>query len=146
MANALMITNEQAVNRATVIKATFASGQLRLLANYTPNYTDNRAVLLSNEANFTGYPAGGYNVAAWTGPALPGSGGSSITSPIVTVEPASNNTITNNISGFWYEVNVANVTSTYLTGTFQPYLPVTTPLDQFPIVVQDYEGLAVSPV
>ena len=147
MANALLVTNEQAVNRATIIQTALGSSVLRLLQNYTPSYTDNRAVLLTHEANFTGYTAGGYNVSGWVGPALPGTGGSSITSPLVNVVPAANNTITNSISGFWIEANVAGVVNTtLLTGTITPYVNITAPLDQFPIVVQDYEGIAVTPV
>lgn len=145
MANSLLVTNEQAENRAALLQSTLANSKLRLLQSYAPAYTDNRTVLETHEANFTGYPSGGYNLTAWTGPALPGTGGSSITSPIVIVAPASNNTIANNITGFWVETG-GNAPLAYLTGVISPGNVVTSPLDQFPIVVQDYEGVAVTPI
>lgn len=145
MANSLLVTNEQAINRAELLQTTLLNSVLRLLQNYTPAMNDNRAVLLANEANFTGYPAGGYNLTAWVGPALPGTGGASITSILVNVVPAGNNVIVNNISGFWVETPpTANVT--YLTGVFSPFIPVQNTLSQFPIVVQDFEGVAIAPI
>jgi hypothetical protein len=145
MANALLVTNEQAINRALLLQSTLAASKLRVLQNYTPAYTDTRATLIANEATFTGYPAGGYTLTAWTGPALPGTGGSSITSPIVVVAPTTGNTIANDISGFWVEASTTG-TLDYLTGTISPFVHVLNPVDQFPIVVQDYEGVAVTPV
>lgn len=144
MANSLLVTNEQAINRATLVQTALAASVLRLIQNYVPSYTDNRTVLLANEANFTGYTNGGYNVSGWSGPILPGTGGAALTSPLVNVSPSANNTVTNNISGFWVETT-GNSPLTLLTGIINPPVPVLASTTGFPIVVQDYEGVSVSP-
>jgi hypothetical protein len=146
VANALLVTNEAAVNRALLLQTTLAASKLRLLKSYTPAYTDDRATLIANEADFTGYTSGGYALTAWTGPALPGTGGASITSPLVTVAPSGGNVVSNDISGFWIEDASTPTPKVFLLGTFSPFITVLNPTDQFPIIVQDYEGVAVSPL
>lgn len=144
LANSLAITNEQAANRATLMKTTLADALLRLVQNLIPNQTTNRTVLLANEANFTGYPAGGYNTTNWTGPALLQTGGAVITAPSQNVIPAANNVITNNLTGWWLET-AGNSPLTLLTGIINPALVVLLPTDQFPLLVQDFEGLVPAP-
>jgi hypothetical protein len=141
MAANLIVTNEMALNRAAILQTALAGSVLRLLQNFSPSPTTNRAVLEANEANFTGYPAGGYNLTAWTGPALPGTGGAAITSPSVIVAPNVANNVTNNLSGFWIE-STGNTPLTYLAASFTPVIPVLVPTDQFPIIVQDIEGVS----
>jgi hypothetical protein len=142
MADATLVTNENAVNRATVIQTPLTNARLRLLDSYIPQITDNRTVLLANEANFTGYPSGGYNI-SFAGPSLISGAGAWLNSNVATVAPAANNTLSANLSGWWVESS-ANTPQTLLTGVFNPTRTVTTPLDQFPLIITDVEGLAGS--
>jgi hypothetical protein len=142
-----ILTNENSVNRAKYIQLGLVDAVVRLLNNYQPQYTDNRSVLLSNEATFNGYPAGGYNSTNWAGPGLPPGGGAVLTSPTIMVVPVSGNNISNNITGYWVEAaNLAgNLNATLLTAAINPGIPVYLPTDQFPLIIQDWEGLVASP-
>jgi hypothetical protein len=145
MAITAIITNENAVNRAELLQTTLQYAKVRLLQSYQPQYTDNRTVLEANECNFTGYPAGGYNSTNWAGPTLPPGGGAAIAAPIVNVAPTSGNVISNNVTGYWVENTVGNVTSTYITAAINPGISVLNPTDQFPLFIQDWEGLVAAP-
>lgn len=147
MANAITLTNENAINRADYIQKALANSVLRLLIDFTPIPTTNRAALLSNEANFTGYTAGGYALTAWDGPGFVSGTGALLTAPTIQVTPAGNNTITNNLTGGWVEQpNLSGTLNvTLLTFVLNPPVPVYSSLDQFPLTIQDVEGLVVPP-
>jgi hypothetical protein len=145
MAVTPIITAENSVNRATAFQTILQNAKCRLVQNLVPTSQTNRTQLIANECNFTGYPAGGYNTTNWAGPSLPPGGGAVITPPIVQVAPTSGNAISNNISGFWIENTASNVTSTYLTESIVPPITVLLPTDQFPLVIQDWEGLVAAP-
>ncbi len=140
MPNSVLVTQEQALNRATVIQAKLAGTVLRLVQNFTPAYLTNRTQLLASEANFAGYPTGGYNLANWTGPGLSPSTGAILTSPQVIVAPNVSNNVTNNLTALWIETT-GNSPVTLLTGIINPTITVLAPTDQFPLIVQDVEGL-----
>lgn len=143
MANAtIVITQENSVNRATQqITALGTTSVIRLLNSYTPVASTTRAELLAAECTFAGYPSGGYTVAAWTGPGLDSNPGAIISAPSINVEPTSENTVTNQITGGWWETGG----ETPITlGCFQitPPIQVELPTDQFPLVLQSREGLS----
>lgn len=143
-----IITQEMASNRAKVMQTTLAGTRLRLLQDYTPAPGDNQAALVAHEASFAGYPVGGYTLTTWTGPGSVAGGGAVITAPVVNVVPSAANTLSNNISGFWVEAEIAGSppsSVTYLAGSIQPPRVVGVPSDQFPLLVQDFEGLVASP-
>jgi hypothetical protein len=143
MPDTIIITPENAVNRATLMLANLTGSKLRLVQNYTPNPTTTRDELIAAEATFSGYPAGGYATGTWTGPGIPSIGGAVLTSGVIVVvvtgEPPY--TPNPNISGWWLETS-GETPVTLLTGTFDPNRLATVPLDQFPLIIQDFEGLA----
>lgn len=141
MPNSLLITTENAVNRATIFKTSLANTVIRLCQDYVPNVNTNRTTLIGAECNYTGYPTGGFNVTAWTGPGLaPNVSGAILTSPQIIPTPAGNNTQSNNVTAGWFET-VGNTPVTLGTFIIQPPITVLAPTDQFPLTIQDIEGV-----
>jgi hypothetical protein len=140
-----IITQEQALNRATIFQSNLAESKLRMLQTVIVGPSTNRTTFLANEANFTGYPVGGYNLAAWAGPGLVPTGGAVITSPQVQVAVVPVNgvvNVTNVLTGYWVE-NSSN--ETLLAAVYSPNRSMAVLTDQFPQAVQDIEGAVAPP-
>jgi hypothetical protein len=145
MADATIITFENSLNRATIFQTQLADSKLRMLQNILVGPGTNRTTLLANEDNFTGYPTGGYNLAAWAGPGLVPTGGAVLTSPQVQVEVVPVNgvvAVTNQLTGWWVETTNG---ATLIAGSFSPNRSMAVPTDQFPLTVQDIEGAVAPP-
>jgi hypothetical protein len=148
MPDTIIISTENSLNRAEIMQTELIASKLRFVqAPYVPSLASNRTALLAAEANFSGYPTGGYNLATWAGPGLVSTGGAIITSPAVQVAGAANESVNgvlnvgNTLTGWWTET-ADNVT--LITAAFAPNRSMNLLTDQFPYLVQDVEG-AVSP-
>jgi hypothetical protein len=144
----LLITNEQAINRCTLYQAQSINYKIRLCENFVPTATTTRAQLLAAEANFSGYPAGGYPAYNWSGVYAVPTGGAYIQSPQVQVAPNEVLGAPVNVTAFWIDANetalpngtnVANIAM--LTGVFNPAVSMQYPTDGFPLAVPDFEGI-----
>lgn len=115
------------------VKASLAAGLVRLfqqtLADPTQDTT--RAQLLANEATFSGYTAGGYEVAAFNGPLNdPTSGAVLLSPPVIPTMAVADPLVGNVITGFWYEVG----TQVYAIGTFPSPQAMAAPGDNIPMM------------
>lgn len=103
----VIYTREAARAKANVIKASIEAGsKLRLIqAPFTLSQFTTREQLLDAEADFDGYPAGGYTCAPFTGPLDSAAGGAQLTSLLVNVVfgPAEDPSVGNDIAGYWIE-------------------------------------------
>lgn len=141
MADSQLYTNESAIKKGTVVKASLASSKLRLCGTaITLTRFTTKDQLVATEATYSGYPAGGYALAAWTGPYADPNGGAILTSPLVNpsiTEPEDPPTVGNNITGWWVEDSTGAVR---LVGSYDPPRPIQTVLDSFPVVIQIVEA------
>jgi hypothetical protein len=140
------MTLEAAGTKADLVKTALALSKLRLIKSPgIPNQFMDAAALAAMEADFDGYPAGGYPLAAWTGPLNADQGGAVLTSPLVNVTygPAGAPPVGNEVSGWWVELAGGDV---WLVGTFDPVRPLTVVGEGFPLVIQDVEGRNIVPI
>lgn len=144
MADIQLYTLEAAFAKAADIKAALAASKLRLLKgpDFTPNQFTTRATLLLNEADFSGYTAGGYALAVWNGPGNAPGGGAALTSPLI--HPAFDGTdptpVQNSIVGWWIEDDTAVTPLVRLVGTFDPARAMGSAGDIIDLVIQIVEG------
>jgi hypothetical protein len=113
-------TNEAANTLAAEIIAALALSKLRLgQSTVTVNRFTTRTELRNAECNFDGYTAGGYALAAWTGPGSAPGGGAKITSPLKNIAygPAADPPVTNEVGCWWVE-DAAGLVRT--VGVFDP--------------------------
>lgn len=102
MADRTIATNEAAIAEAAVVQDSLVDSFLRLFdGTLVPEVTTTKAQMVAKETTLTGYPVGGYDIAAFTGPLLVSGGGAVITSPVVSVAYASGAEAT--IGGGWIE-------------------------------------------
>jgi len=103
----LIYTKEAATAKANVVKTSLATGKIRAFKSpLIPNVNTTRAELIAAECDYSGYPAGGYTVTAFTGPTYPNAGGAQIQSPLVnfayiSADPAPE--VANDVGGYWYD-------------------------------------------
>lgn len=135
MANTQFITQEGATAWATVTKTALAAGKLRLTQGLVISAITTKAQLVAAEATFDGYPAGGYALAAWTGPINFSGGGAVITSPLVNPAygPAGVPPVQNSVNGYWVETAGGDV---YIAGNYDPVNPMNIVGDGFPSITQ----------
>lgn len=113
MADRTLMTLEAAQNQATDEIAVLAASKLRLFdGTLVPDVTTVKADMVAAETTLTGYPAGGYALAAWTGPNANPSGGVVITSPLRNVSYASGPAAT--IGGGWVETAGGDVRAVFV--------------------------------
>jgi hypothetical protein len=139
-----LITQEAALNRATILQTALAASKLRLCVGITPNPATTAAELIAAEATFSGYTSGGYALATWAGPGKTSTGAGVITAPTIQIKivpPMSGPIVGNMLSGWWIETGTGEV---LLVGSWDPARPMNVVTDQFPFAVQDVEG-AVAP-
>lgn len=98
----------------------------------SPSIATTRAQLVAAEANYTGYTAGGLELAAWFNPINDAIGGSSIDSPKVQFAPASPYTVGNVIGGYWVETATGQLVC---IGTFDGPVPMGAAGQGFPLSV-----------
>jgi len=135
-----LFTQQAATRKATIIQGGLAASKLRLVKNpITLNQFTTKEVLEANEADYDGYPAGGYPMATWLAPNNDPGGGSVITSPLVNVAfgTPSDPPIGNVLYGWWLEDSTGSVR---LVGIWNPERPIQAPGDGFPFVCQIVEG------
>lgn len=115
--------NSAALAIAALVQTELALSKLRLFKNgFTPSVSTTRAELIAEEADFTGYPAGGSAITAFLDPILNPLGGASIDWPTEQFAPASPFTVGNVIGGWWIED--AGGTLVYAIGTFAAPIPM----------------------
>jgi hypothetical protein len=150
MADSQLYTLEAAFAKATDIQAALATSKIRLLKgpDFVPNQFTARATLLANEADFSGYTAGGYALAAWNGPGNAPGGGAQITSPLVhpAVDGAADPIVPNSIVGWWIDDDTAITPQVRLVGIFNPPRGMAQAGDIIDLVVQIVEGRNPLPV
>lgn len=141
MPDSQLMTKEGAVLKATAMKTAFAAGKMRLFkSSLVPSYFTTAEALEEAECDFSGYPAGGATVTAWTGPAAAPGGGAVITTPVVNfsvTDPDPDPIVPNEVGGWWYEDGTNGVR---LVGRFDPPRQMAQVLDFITLVVQDIEG------
>lgn len=146
MADSQFYTLEAATKLASVVKTSLAVGKLLLGNNsFVPTASATKAQLNANELVADGYTAGGYAVAAFTGPLNDPGGGAVITSPLVNVAygPASDPPVTGSVGFWWYEDTDGDVR---LTGIFNPPRPLAQLGDGWPQILQNVCGRNPVPV
>jgi len=139
-------TLEAATALATEVKAALAASKLRFCDSpFVPTPFTTKAELVAAETNFDGYVAGGYALAAFTGPLDFTGGGSVITSPLVNVTygPAGAPPVTGNLSAWWIEDASGDVRA---VGAYDPTRVLAVVGQGFPFVAQLVYGRnAVAP-
>ncbi len=138
MADRQLTTQEGALRQAALMITSLAMSKLLLLKGpITLTEFTTKAALLALQADFSGYTAGGYSIASWTGPTkAPGGGGliSSSLVNIVIVPPEDPDPIVGNtLYGWWIQDATGNVRQ---AGVFDPPRPMNEVSDQFPFVEQ----------
>lgn len=94
-----------AIELATNVQTVLAASKLRLwVAGFAPTVTTTKAEFVAEEADFSGYPAGGITITAFADPILDPNGGASINGGVqqfvvVTATPI----VPNSIGGWWLE-------------------------------------------
>jgi len=116
MADRTFVTNEQALNQATTLKAALAASKLRFFdSTLSPDVNTLVADMIAAETTLTGYPAGGYTIPAMLGPGKADGGGAVITTPITDVAYASGPSVA--LGGGWIELAAGD---SYVTFIFDP--------------------------
>ena len=140
MAATQFVTQEGAVLRATRLQTALIASKLRLLAApFIPTPYTTKAQLEANEIAYDGYPVGGYDIAAWSGPNTGLGGGAIITTPAIAVAygPAEDPVVTGTASAWWIENATGGVE---MVGTFDPNESLGAVGEGFVFVTQDVEG------
>ena len=140
MPDTQFFSRESATALGTEVKTALALSKLRLCASpFVPNAFTTKAELVAAEAAFDGYPAGGYPLAAWSGPLNDPAGGAIITSPLVNAAygPAEEPPVTASISAGWVEDTSGDVR---LIFTYDPVRPMLAEGDGWPIIAQMVYG------
>jgi len=146
MGDTKLYTLEAAMTKGAEIILALALSKMRLFkSGLIISQFTTRAELRANEANFNGYTAGGYPLAAWTGPIFYPAGGVIISSPLVnvafsgpTVPP-----VTNSIGGCWVEDASGDVR---IVIQFDPTKSLAVLGDGFPAVIQIVEAFNMAAV
>jgi hypothetical protein len=115
-----LYTQESALRKSALLIAGLANSKLRLIQGaFVVGAFTTKAQMVASEATFDGYPAGGYPLAAWTGPLIATGGGAIETSPLVNIAygPAGDPPVGNSISGWWIEDATGNVRT---AGNYDP--------------------------
>ncbi len=125
--------NSGTLEIASGVQTMLALSKLRLFkSTLSPGVTTTKAQLLAEEADFTGYPAGGETVTAFLSPGLYPLGGASISAPteqFATTDP----TIVGNLIGGWWLENAGG--DVIAIGTFPSPVPMQTPFQILPITI-----------
>lgn len=136
-----LYTNEAAIKKASVIKTNLALSKLRLVkSGITIIASTTKAAMVAQEADFSGYTAGGYTLTAWTGPLSAQGGGANILTPLVNISfvtPEDDPPVVNTIGGWWVE-DAAGIVR--LAGNFDPARPMQSDTDGIAFVVQVTEA------
>lgn len=119
---------------AGLVQTDLALSKLRLFQDgeIEPSIATTRAELVTAEADYTGYTAGGETLTAWFAPLNNPLGGSSIDSPKVQFDTETPYTVSNNVGGFWVE----NATGDLIViGVFDAPVPMSGAGAGFPLSV-----------
>jgi hypothetical protein len=137
-----LFTNEAALAGALAVGLSIANAgstpalvaKLRLFDNsFVPDVGTTRAELEAAETLLVGYPAGGYDITAFSGPMFLG-GGAVMTSNLVNVLYASGVAVT--IGGYWVEDDATPTPKVREVFIFDPVRSLANVGDGFPVVVQ----------
>ena len=115
--------NSGALAIAGLVQTALVGAKLRLFLNNVGvvGPTTTRQELINDEADFTGYPAGGAEIEAFMNPLLNPAGGASIDWPTVQFASASPYTVGNVIGGWWVETAGGQMIA---CGTFPAGIPI----------------------
>lgn len=138
------MTREAANAKALDIKAALATSKVRFFkSSLVPDVNTTRVALLAAECDFDGYTAGGYALAAFTGPINATGGGAVLTSPLVNVAygPEGDPPVGNTIGGWWIDDDAAPTPQVRIVGAYSPARPMSALGDGFAWIWQDVEGV-----
>ncbi len=128
MADRQFYTAQASIAKAGFIKTSLVTSKVRFFKNpdLQPNAFTTRAELLAAECDFDGYTAGGYALAAWTGPANTPGGGATLTSPVVNAAygPAGTPPVANSVGGWWVDDDSAPTPQVRVVGVYDPPRPM----------------------
>jgi len=133
----IFYTNAACLVNAAEKQTALAASKVRLFkSTFVPTVATTLAELEADEADFTGYPAGGATITAWLDPLLDPAGGASITAPTVqfAVDPAPS--ATDIVGGFWLEDAAGDVR---LVGQFAAPVPMEVEGQGFPLNIKIVE-------
>lgn len=135
-------TREGANAKVGILKTALAASKVRFFkSSLFPTVNTTKAMLVAGECDFSGYTAGGYALATWTGPINNPASGAIMSSPLVNVvftPPADPDPpVGNAVGGWWIELSAGGV---YVVGTFEQPITMNQAGDGFPWVVQIVEG------
>lgn len=123
--------NAGALVLAEEAQALLAASMLRLFkSTIIPNVSTTLAELEADEADFTGYAAGGIEITAFFDPVLYPLGGASISAPTVQFQTDDPTTVGNVIGGWWLETAGGNL---FAIGTFPNGQPMQAPNQGLPL-------------
>lgn len=144
MADRQFYSRQAAQAKALDIQTALATSKVRFFKSpdLTPTVFTTRSDLIDAECDFDGYTAGGYALAAWTGPADAPGGGQALTSPLVNPAygPAGAPAVTNSVGGWWIDDATAPTPQCRLIGIYDPPRPMTQVGDVINWVDQIIEG------
>jgi hypothetical protein len=136
MADNQLYTLQAAFLNAGNFKTILTGSKLRLCQfPLVIGQSTTKAEMVAAEANFDGYPAGGYTLSTWGDPLTYPGGGAVITSPAVTPTygPAGAPPVGNSISAWWIEDSIGGIRT---AGNFDPARPMSATGDGFPFIDQ----------
>jgi len=124
--------NSASLAIAALVQGELALSKIRLFQDgFSPSVNTTRAQLIAEEADYTGYAAGGETVTAFLPPILNPLGGASIDWPTVQFDAVAPYTVGNVIGGWWLEDAAGAVV--YAIGTFAAPIPVGAAGQGFPL-------------
>lgn len=134
--------NDGALVLASVMQTDLQGGAVRLFqSTFSPETTTTLAELVAAEADFTGYPAGGFAASVFD-PALYPLGGASITLATVQFETA-DPTTDGNLIGGWFLVDANG--DLVAIGVFPNAQPMQVPHQALPVSITLVYGNSLQP-
>lgn len=140
-----LMPDAAALASATALATRLVDSLVRLFkSTYVPSRESTRAELVAAECDFSGYPATGIEVAAWTAPVNDPDGGSAIFSGLLSyvfvneVDPLDN--VNNMVGGYWIETAAGALVR---VATFDEPVEMAVVGDAIPLLVKLVEGEAL---
>ncbi len=100
---AVFYPNVACLQMATELKAVLAASKMRLFqSTFVPSVSSTKADCEAAECDFTGYPAGGIAITAWSAAILDPAGGAGIESGLVQFVWATGSPDVGNLVGGWF--------------------------------------------
>jgi hypothetical protein len=133
----IFYTNAACMVNAAEKQTALALSKCRLFkSTFVPTPATTKAELEANEADYTGYTAGGETITAWLDPLLDPAGGASITAPTIQFDVTGPVVDTDIVGGFWVEDAGGDVR---LVGQFAAPVPMEVVGQGFPLNIKIVE-------